>query len=191
MGPYIESAKRQAHTIMTTLKEEHPDSNFLFGAVFYRDFEDTPRFYIVPFKEDIAHDIQHVEACGGNDIPEDVAGGYQQILDMDWKHADAKFCFHIADAPPHGILWHAQDIPDMHTTLVGRPLEDIIDDMHRHDIRLSIVRVNATLDIMIHNFRRIYGDALNVMNLDHTAPTDTLFTETITRHISSTLSLMD
>lgn len=195
MGPYIESAKRQARNIMNTLKQENTGSSFLFGAVFYRDFGDTPQFYIVPFKEDITDDIRYVQPDGGDDIPEDVAGGYQEVLNMNWDLADVKFCFHIADAPPHGILWHSKDIYDNHLQPVGRTLEDMIAQLHRKNIRLSFIRINSTTDRMLENFKNICGDTLNIMDLDTDADEmetlDREFSGMVTRHISSTLSLLD
>jgi hypothetical protein len=166
MAPFIESAKRQARNIMNTLKQENPNSSFLFGAVFYRDHGDYQPTHTIPFCEDITDHIQFIQPDGGNDIPEDVASGYQAVLDMNWDIADVKFCFHIADAPPHGILWHQPDMYDRFLHPVGRPLDDLIDDMYRKDIHLSFIRINNTTDIMIANFKRIYGDKLNVMELD-------------------------
>lgn len=194
MNPYIQSAKRQARNIMTTLKQENPETEFLFGAVFYRDFGDAQPFIVIPFQEDISSQFLFIHGEGGNDIPEDVAGGYQKVLDMNWNLADVKFCFHITDAPPHGILWHTPDITDFYPHPVGRTLEDLIQELHRRDVHLSIIRINDTTDRMIENFRLVYGDTLNVMTLDLDAneiELDTFMTTNITRHISSTLSLHD
>lgn len=203
MGPYIESAKRQARNIATTLKEENPDSNFLFGAVFYRDFSDSQQFIVVPFTDDITDRIRHIDARGGGDIPENVAGGYQKVLDMRWHFADVKFCFHIADAPPHGLDWHDEDIHDLYQNPPGRDLNDILRDLYQEGIRLSFVRINSTTDRMIENFKNIYGSELNVTDLMITIKTDTPidvdsielldneFSTIVTDHISSTLSMME
>jgi hypothetical protein len=202
MSPYIESAKRQARNIVSIVKQENPHSTFLFGAVFYRDFGDTPQFHVVPFKEDITDDIQHIQAEGGGDIPEDVAGGYQKVLDMDWSDATVKFCFHIADAPPHGLAWHDPDIEDNFLLLPdSRSLEDIIGELHEQTIRLSFIRIHSSTDRMIENFRTVYGNELNIMELDVDDNTiynedpieilDSEFSGMITRHISSTLSMFD
>jgi hypothetical protein len=49
----------------------------------YRDFGDQKRFEIQPFTEDIQKVREFISKCsatGGNDMPEDVAGGLKQCL---------------------------------------------------------------------------------------------------------------
>lgn len=194
MGPYIESAKRQARNIMTALVQEHPNSRFLFGAVFYRDFEDTRPFEIIPFMDDISLQIQSIDAYGGYDIPEDVAGGYEKVLDMNWDLADLKFCFHIADAPAHGNEWHDPDIFDDDTHAIRRDLHEIITDMHMQNIRLTFVRINSTTDRMIEIFQTIYRNEINIIDLmdaEENATIDRELSSGVTRYISCTLSMFE
>jgi len=199
MGLWIEAAKTQARTIMRDLMEEHPTQRFFFAAVFYRDFEDATPFIEIPFQDDITFDIQDVRPIGGGDIPEDVAGGYERVLSMDWSNADVKFCFHIADAPPHGREWHTPDIEDAYPSdvLSRRPLEDTIRDLHDNEIRLTIFRVNESLNIMIDRFVSIYGNELHVEELPHDyspmigGDVARMLSRGITRQITETLSLID
>jgi hypothetical protein len=204
MSPYVESAKRQARVIMETVRQEHPDSTFLFGAVFYRDFRDSPQYEVFPFQEDITDSIRNVQTHGGGDIPEDVAGGYQKVLQMDWSHATTKFVFHIADAPPHGEMWHDSIIVDHYPNPDGPKLEDLILQASIQDIHLAFVRINDSTNQMIQNFRNVYHNEIHVMELELEVDSDIDETVTIsagrldrlisggiTRHISETLSLMD
>ena len=39
---------------------------------------------------------------GGNDLPEDVQGGFNKALQLSWGADSIKQTFHIADAPGHG-----------------------------------------------------------------------------------------
>ena len=51
---------------------------------------------------DIKAFISKQSASGGNDLPEDVQGGFHKGLGMNWKSDSIKSIFHIADAPGHG-----------------------------------------------------------------------------------------
>ena len=46
--------------------------------------------------------ISKQAASGGNDMPEDVQGGFHKALGMSWDPHSIKSIFHIADAPGHG-----------------------------------------------------------------------------------------
>ena len=50
--------------------------------------------------------IAKVRADGGGDFPEDVSGGMQLCLDLDWLEKSHKEIFFIADAPEHGRRFH-------------------------------------------------------------------------------------
>ena len=44
-----------------------------------------------------------MDATGGGDMPEDVQGGFNKVLNaLNWSKDSIKTCFHIADAPGHG-----------------------------------------------------------------------------------------
>ena len=46
--------------------------------------------------------IDEVQATGGGDTAEDIAGGLNQDLSMNWREKSAKYAILIADAPCHG-----------------------------------------------------------------------------------------
>jgi hypothetical protein len=196
MGPYIQSTKRQVRNIMESLKQAIPYSTFLFGAVIYRDFGDIDQYEVYPFQEDITESIRNVEPYGGGDIPEDVAGGYQRLLEMDWDDAGVKFVFHIADAPPHGLIWHSPNMQDLIPHPEGPFLEESIVQLSMKNIHLSIVRINNSTNEMIEIFATICGDNFNVIDLDENLVEepellDDTLSENIIEHISQTLSLTD
>ena len=73
--------------------------------VAYRDITDAIRFDIFEFTDDIdsiKSAIQKQSATGGGDFPEDVQGGFNKALGLDWGADSTKLAFHIADAPGHG-----------------------------------------------------------------------------------------
>ena len=197
MRPYIESTKRRVGMITESLKQEFRYSTFLFAAVIYRDFGDSNQYEIYPFQEDITESIQNVQPYGGGDIPEDVAGGYQRLLEMYWNDAGVKFVFHIADAPPHGLMWHSPNMQDLIPHPEGPPLEDLIREVARNDIHLSVVRINNSTNLMIDNFITILQDNnfsvidLNENLAEEPGLLDTTLSANIIEHISQTLSLTD
>jgi myosin protein heavy chain len=49
--------------------------------------------------------LETIEADGGDDGPEDVAGGFKKALEQDWR-AKSRYAVLIADAPCHGRKYH-------------------------------------------------------------------------------------
>jgi hypothetical protein len=54
-----------------------------------------------------------LRAYGGDDGPEDVAGGFEKALEQNWT-SKTKYAVLIADAPCHGSKYHddQDDYPD-------------------------------------------------------------------------------
>ena len=78
----------------------------------YRDIQDKPRFEIFKFSEDLDAAVKFISgmnAMGGGDAPEDVQGGLDLALKMEWTVGSIKQLFLICDAPGHG-----KDICDEH-----------------------------------------------------------------------------
>lgn len=69
-----------------------------------------PRAYQFTRNKDQAmQDLKAQQAYGGTDIPEDVVGGLNEALHLDWK-APERILLLITDAPPHGYLAQAAKI---------------------------------------------------------------------------------
>ena len=79
------------------------------SIVSYRDFNDDQEQYVIlPFTEDVSSPKQFLERLwpnGGNDCPEDVAGGLQKALEQQWE-SKTRYAVIIADAPAHGTKYH-------------------------------------------------------------------------------------
>ena len=110
MGKYLIAARDQCINISNQLKNELPQFDFNFGAVFYRDPVDCPgeKNHRYPLTDDIERlksQIGSESASGGGDDPEDWVGAYDEALDnIAWRNG-TRLIIHIADAPAHGSDW--------------------------------------------------------------------------------------
>ncbi len=106
MGDEIAYLKTEVTDIVGQVKKLHPNTEFKFASVFYRDFNDAYLTRHSNFSADVNDlndfiNLQH--AGGGGDYPEAVNSALQTALDsITWNEkAKAKLAFLILDAPPH------------------------------------------------------------------------------------------
>lgn len=105
MWSWIERSKDTLKEIIESIKDQNPDLTVRASFTGYRDIRDTKRFEVIDFDEDldkVKNFIKNVKAEGGADFPEDVQGGFNKALNLNWAKNSVKTCFHIADAPGHG-----------------------------------------------------------------------------------------
>ena len=113
MHEWIQRSKDTLKDIIDQVKADNPTLKVRVSFVGYRDFGDgASQYSTIDFTENL--DVVKVfiskqSASGGNDMPEDVQGGFHKALGMDWESNSIKSVFHIADAPGHG-----SDICDGH-----------------------------------------------------------------------------
>lgn len=175
MARWLDAAKTQTRKIVADLRNDNPDLTLEVGAVFYRDFGDDGRFMDISFTQDVerfVQDIQPVVATGGDDTCEDVAGGFEHMLALNWEDADVKHLFFITDAPPHGRTWHAVHVDDRFPHL-GAELNVLVEETVRRDIRLTIIKFTDSVIPMIERMERIYSDNekhITVVNLEPQTP---------------------
>ena len=116
MGPWIQAAKDQIEVILEKTQGEYANADLRFQVAFvgYRDYGDEEQSVVVPFTtvDRFLSEVRGVQASGGDDIAEDVAGGLSTVLHLHWDDADVRSLIHIADAPPHGLDYHAPHISD-------------------------------------------------------------------------------
>lgn len=97
------------------VRAAHPSArSYRLAFVGYRDYGDSVRFEVQHFTSDVQAveaRLERVEAKGGDDAAEDVAGGLQQALGLDWA-GDVRVLFHVADAPAHGAAFHGPLLSD-------------------------------------------------------------------------------
>jgi hypothetical protein len=181
MAPWLHAAKTQTRKIRQEILRETPGVTLLLAAVLYRDLEEAPenRFVVIPFTDDIEqfeNRIQDVEAFGGGDECEDVAGGFEQVLSLDWRNAEVRSLFHICDAPPHGEDWHDPDVSDDYPDNdfhLGQLVRHVAED----NIQYTIIKATPMLTTMIRRFHFIFRDLgrrITVVDLEGQAPDRTL-----------------
>ncbi|CAN0134278.1 unnamed protein product, partial [Laminaria digitata] len=112
MQNWIDQAKDKLMDIIEQAKNDVANLNLRVAFVGYRDFGDKKRFE-GPFDfcgEDglpqLLAKLRKIRAYGGDDIPEDVAGGLKHATELSWK-SPIRLCILIADAPCHGRMYHA------------------------------------------------------------------------------------
>jgi len=140
MTPYINMARDKIQDIIDDLYTDQYDrskSEARIGIVAYRDQGDLRRFEIMDFTSsgsEATSFLASLEATGGDDLPEDVNGAFQEALyDMDWM-ALTRYIYHLADAPAHGDEFH--DLQDDHPQGLSTdlPWETLFSSMRRMNI---------------------------------------------------------
>jgi hypothetical protein len=93
------------------LEHEPEVRNIRFAFVGCRDFDNILPFEVLNFTENADQFMefcQRVKATGGTDEPEDVFGGIEKALTVNWREqGDSRLIFHLADAPCHGKEFHS------------------------------------------------------------------------------------
>eukprot|EP01083_Nonionella_stella_P021233 58884_1 len=126
MGPFLNQVKEDIDKIVTESRAKFGVDSFRVGFVAYRDWTgDGQRLESLSFTSNI-HSFQtfvsNLKAEGGDDAAEDVLGGLQSAIHLEWS-APIKILYHICDAPPHGTIYHdlfdtnSQKIDSMLSTL--------------------------------------------------------------------------
>jgi vacuole morphology and inheritance protein 14 len=122
MGAWIETAKAEIGRIIDSIKSEHVGVTARVGFVAYRDFCDGPsRLSTLPLTENIEkvkEFIARQSATGGGDGPEDIPGGLDEAIKLDWR-AEAKLILLVNDAPCHGEEYHDPGMSDSNDSISG------------------------------------------------------------------------
>lgn len=200
MGQWIQAAKDQIEAIVETTQREYNEADLRFQVAFvgYRDYGDKDQHEVVPFTtvDRFLSQVRGIEATGGDDIAEDVAGGLRAVLDLKWEDSDVRTLIHIADAPPHGLDYHAHHISDRFPE--GDPRGNDVRLLLRelaHDIDMTFIGLNRSTDLYIKEaltaYRLVQKRTFTVADL---RPQDTRFltpiamrtvSDSIQRHTSS------
>mmetsp|Transcript_54229 Transcript_54229/g.156710 ORF Transcript_54229/g.156710 Transcript_54229/m.156710 type:complete len:720 (+) Transcript_54229:53-2212(+) len=112
MGSHISAVKSQIIWIVHELRARLPSMQLHLAFVGYRDHCDRERIISLPFATsvtDFQDFVAHVRATGGGgDGPEDVHGGIEEALKLDWTIGGAatRVLIHIGDYPAHGKQWN-------------------------------------------------------------------------------------
>mmetsp|Transcript_9844 Transcript_9844/g.20890 ORF Transcript_9844/g.20890 Transcript_9844/m.20890 type:complete len:1184 (+) Transcript_9844:71-3622(+) len=111
MGPHIRAVKQQICEIVREMSARLPSMQLHLAFVGYRDHCSPVRFEILPFTtavDEFRNFLAGVGVMNGGDFPEDVLGGLNQALQLEWGVGGAatRVLIHIGDAPCHGKRYH-------------------------------------------------------------------------------------
>jgi Mg-chelatase subunit ChlD len=115
MGAYIDGVKSNIRAIVKQIMHTNGNLTLRMGVVAYRDIKDKKRFEVLDFVtsvDEFETFVGSLEADGGGDTPEDIAGGLQQANKLSWSNP-TRVAFLIADAPCHGRDYYDGDIGAM------------------------------------------------------------------------------
>jgi hypothetical protein len=114
MGTYIELFNKNYFKIIKEIKKNCPLALFYLGFIGYKDINDLElgdEYIDIDFTllyEEIYKRIKDIQAEGGDDIPEDVAGAFEMALNKSWNKG-TNIIFLITESPCHGTKYHDLD----------------------------------------------------------------------------------
>lgn len=195
MQPWIDAAVKTLTRCLNNVKVMYPTDTIQVAFVGYRDIQDKQQFIIESFTEDyyrVVDTIRGVNAFGGYDLAEDVAGAYSVVNNLKWN-ADVKVIFHVCDAPNHGLEYHQKWYDDSFPQGVGAPpLENTVIELAKQEVDITFLRLNYTTDIMVdimedayHTVRSTGFSEIPVSDQDYMNPTQALETSLNNALISS------
>jgi len=162
MGPWIHEAKTRIAEIVEEVHRDQPSTHIEVALVAYRDYGDTIRRRVVDFTspQQVVSTLQNIEASGGDDEAEDIAGALDRVCGLTWGPSDIRMVFHIADAPAHGRRFHLPRVSDRFPE--GDPdgvdLITCLRHLANQDVDFTFVRITSSTDMMIDVFQHIYTE---------------------------------
>jgi hypothetical protein len=120
MQKYIKEVKDRIFETINLLKSRFPHLNIRLAFIGYRDLDllQDKQFSILDFTdENEFHSFVSMVKCeNGGDACEDVLGGLQKTLKLNWKHP-VRILIHVGDCPSHGRRYHTlADVCDYYVT---------------------------------------------------------------------------
>ena len=177
MQPHIDEVRKSINEIVAKLTDISPhisfasiDSTAVFqelkvAFVGYRDHGDTKQFEIFKFSNSVPEFrsfCSKIVATGGGAGPEDVFGGLEHAINLNWSDdAGTKVIFHICDAPCHGNTFHS-GLGDSYPSgdPKGRTHTALFSRLRSQGIQYYFGKINNSTDIMIQKFSEAYGEAI-------------------------------
>jgi hypothetical protein len=160
MASALKAAHDRAASIASDLRREHPDVDFRFGSVCYRDPIDSHGdvHQVCDFThniDDLVAFLATVPASGGGDGPEDWVGALKLSLDgVKWRWGQKTMIF-IADAPAHGQQFCGHQNHEEETA----KLPPLIERVARAGIFVQGLDLNSGAQLSFTEFKRIYDAA--------------------------------
>lgn len=161
MELWIQAAKNEITRVISETQMLSPNTVFTIAFVGYRDYGDHDRMIVHSFMDasDLLEIIRDVHADGGFDCAEDVAGGLQKVVQLDWNDAEVRSVIHIADAPPHGERFHAPYISDRYPNGDPDGVDPLamVQRLSALQIDYTCIKINNSTDTMLELFHNSYA----------------------------------
>jgi hypothetical protein len=166
MSPWITTTKEKINLVLEEVRKQYNNANIRYAFVGYRDYGDGPiQFEVMDFTEDVSQIqkfVAGISAQGGGDTPEDVFGGLEKVLSLNWKH-ETRSLIHFADAPGHGRFYHETSDNHPHFDSDGKKGRELMHALVNQNIQYTICRLEKITDIMISKFKEFYNEHGNYM----------------------------
>jgi len=196
MGVYIEAAKNSIRDIVKGIRSTNGNLKIRLAVVGYRDLCDgDKRFEVLDFTADTSifeNFITNLQAIGGGDAPEDMAGGIQKVNELSWSQP-TRVVYLIADAPCHGTEFSV-GLGDTYPS--GTPGINIVEELEKltspiegGSTTLTFGRITSITDTMIHNIQK-QGITVDVVDLKDTSKLTRMVTRTVRRSVFKTMTVM-
>ena len=163
MQDLLDETRDSIKYILDKIKRDCPGIDVRFAYEGYRDFADLKagqKYYTIDFKTDLdlfKSKLNEITAIGGGDDAEDVAGGLNAGLKMNWR-SNARYAILIADAPGHGNQYHDNEVQDDYGN--GDPnglvIEDLMEKYVDNNINLCLTKIDDYTDIMFDKMMQAY-----------------------------------
>ena len=163
MQDLLDETRDSIKYILDKIKRDSPGIDVRFAYEGYRDFADLKagqKYYTIDFETDLdlfKSKLNEITAIGGGDDAEDVAGGLNAGLKMNWR-SNARYAILIADAPGHGNQYHDNEVQDDYGN--GDPnglvLEELMEKYVDNNINLCLTKIDEYTDIMFDRMMQAY-----------------------------------
>jgi len=162
MSPFINAVKTKIFEIIKEVKNIQGDAFLRFAFVGYKDHCDgADRVVRADFVEKIPGSpfeltVAQVQASGGGDGPEDIAGGLEEATQCSWR-SSTRLLIHFADAPCHGNQYHNGMVDDYPA---GDPRglipEQLLHILINKRVDYYFMRINSSTQTMVQKFEAEY-----------------------------------
>ncbi|KAI6224338.1 Efk-1 [Aphelenchoides fujianensis] len=169
------------------------------GFVAYRDFDYTTRFEVLPFTQSVEefHEfcskVETQQSPGGNDTPEDVLGGLDKALSLEWSSEDnTTVIFHICDQPAHGKQFHnandnlLDNYPDGDPT--GLDAKEIFKRIADRGIDYSFGKITERTKTMVKAFSDALGDPIDQFDIKNVCDISNSVIAAVSKSVGNALS---
>jgi len=161
MKAFITAAKESVRRIVDAVRNIDQRAVLRFAFVGYRDYGDEQQFEQLDFLESsqapvLEAKLASIQAYGGGDGPEDIAGGLDICCKLTWK-ASTRLLIHIADAPCHGNRYHKlKDDRYPQGDPKGLVPEELLKKLLGLQVDYYFLRVAKWTDPMVIIFKKVY-----------------------------------